>query len=58
MYTLPDTLSMAMPNADGSFRRTAAVQKPAGGIAVAGRVQVTPASLLTLMPERLFTRPS
>jgi hypothetical protein len=50
--------SIAMPNAAGSLRRVAVVQSPAGGVALAGCVQVFPPSVLTLMPDWLFTRPS
>ena len=50
--------SMAMPKAAGSDRRCAVRQKLTGGVAVAGWVQVMPPSLLTLIPERLFARPS
>ena len=49
---------MLMPNAAGSLRRAAAQLYAAGGVALAGRVQVTPASPLTDMPARVLTRPS
>ena len=47
-----------MPNAAGSLRRAAAQRHAASGVALAGRVQVTPASPLTDMPARVLTRPS
>ena len=50
--------SIAMPKAAGSVRRVPVRQKLAGGVAVAGCVQVAPPSVLTLIPERLFARPS
>jgi len=50
--------SMLIPNAAGSSRFDAVRQKLAGGLAVAGCVQVCPPSLLTLIPERLLVRPS
>jgi hypothetical protein len=50
--------SMAMPKAAGSLRRALDAQKLSGGVAVAGCVQVAPASVLTLIPDLLFVRPS
>ena len=50
--------SKAMPNADGSSRRSAVRQKFSGGVADDGCVHVEPPLVLTLMPARLCTRPS
>ena len=56
--------SIEMPKAAGSARLVSGdpavckKQKFAGGVALAGCVQVFPPSLLTLMPERLLARPS
>jgi hypothetical protein len=50
--------SIAMPKAASSLLRVAVVQNPAGGVALAGCAQVFPPSVLTLMPDWLFTRPS
>ncbi len=52
-----------MPIADGSLTRAAGQLKPAGvfaavGVAVTGCVHVAPASVLTLIPAMLVTRPS
>ncbi|HZI12181.1 MAG TPA: hypothetical protein VE153_17490 [Myxococcus sp.] len=50
--------SALMPKAEGSSRSTGLAQKSSGGRALAGWNQVAPPSRLTLMPARLFTRPS
>src|SRR5688572_28895157 len=49
---------IAMPNADGSFFRAASQLYGASGVALAGRDQGWPASVLTLMPAFVATRPS
>jgi hypothetical protein len=50
--------SKEIPNAEGSFTFAGNAQNPAGGLVEAGLVQLTPPSWLTLMPAKLFTRPS
>src|SRR4029079_5618850 len=49
---------IAMPNADGSPLRAASQLSQPAGVALAGFVHVTPASLLTLMPALLAVLPS
>jgi hypothetical protein len=50
--------SMAIPKADSSAWSASFAQNPGGGMAVRGRVQVSPPSPLTLMPDCEAVRPS